>query len=57
MKNSILGSILSCFLISAGMLSIPTIGFSSMGEIFTFFWSTLAFLVAAGFLKDYFRQG
>jgi len=56
MKDGALGSIFACFLISAGMLSIPAIGFSSIEGLFTFFWSTLAFLVAAGFVKDYFRH-
>ncbi len=51
-----LGSILSCLLISMGMISIPSIGFSSPGGLFTFFWGSLAFLVAAGFVSDYFRR-
>lgn len=56
MKYVFLGSILSCFLVSVGMISLPALGFSSIEGIFTFFWSSLAFLVAAGFVTDYFRR-
>jgi hypothetical protein len=50
------GSLLSCLLMTAGMLSLPGMGFSTIEEIFVTFWAFLGFLVAVGFLKNFFRQ-
>jgi hypothetical protein len=50
------GSLLSCLLMSAGMFSLPRMGFSTIEGLFVTFWAFLGFLVAIGFLKNFFRQ-
>jgi hypothetical protein len=41
---------------SAGMFSLPRMGFSTIEGLFVTFWAFLGFLVAIGFLKNFFRQ-
>jgi hypothetical protein len=46
-----LGSLLSCLLLTVGMLYLPRIGFNSLESIFATAWTSLCVLVAAAFLK------
>ncbi|MDO9536681.1 MAG: hypothetical protein Q7J85_15450 [Bacillota bacterium] len=52
MKVDELGSLLSCLLLTVGMLYLPRIGFNSLDSIFATAWTSLCVLVAAAFLKS-----
>ncbi|NMB41681.1 MAG: hypothetical protein GX996_07075 [Firmicutes bacterium] len=53
MRINELGSILTCLLLTVGMLTLPRIGFYSIEGIFAAAWTTLCVLVAAAFLKNF----
>ncbi|MGI5823112.1 MAG: hypothetical protein GX334_08465 [Firmicutes bacterium] len=53
MKVDEWGSLLSCLLLTVGMLTLPRIGFSTLEGLFTTAWTGLCVLVAAAFLKNF----
>ena len=53
LKVDELGSLLTCLLLTVGMLTLPRIGFYSVEGIFVTAWTTLCILVAAAFLKNF----
>ncbi|NLL57670.1 MAG: hypothetical protein GX244_04090 [Firmicutes bacterium] len=52
LRSDELGSLLTCFLLTVGMLTLPRIGFYSIEGIFVTAWTALCVLVAAAFLKN-----
>lgn len=48
-----LGSLLSCLLLTIGMLTLPQIGFNTLEGLFATAWTALCALVAAAFLKNF----
>ncbi|MGI6308431.1 MAG: hypothetical protein ACOX1X_07555 [Dethiobacteria bacterium] len=53
MKIDELGSLLSCLLLTVGMLTLPRIGFSTLEGLFATAWTALCVLVAVAFLKNF----
>lgn len=57
MKSAELGSLLTCLLLTVGMLTLPRLGFYSLEGIFVTVWTALCILVAAAFWKNMFPKG
>ena len=56
MKGEYLGSLLSCLLLSAGLFSLPPLGFANVEGLFVTAWTGLGLLVAFAFLRGMWRK-
>lgn len=51
MKGEYTGSLLTCFLLSAGLFSLPPLGINNVEGFFVTAWTGLGLLVAIAFLR------